>query len=145
MQLAKATAEVTHNHPEGILGAQITAACIYLARAGCGKDVIRDYVESNYCRMDFTLDGLRRTYRFTERCAETVPQAIFCFLESTDFEDAIRNVISIGGDSDTLGAITGGIAEAFYGGVPAAIRREAMPYLSADLQDVLERFESAFQ
>ena len=113
--LAERSAAVTHNHPEGIKGAQATAAAIYLARTGTIKDKIKEYVESKYgYDLSRTLDEIRPVYRFNETCQETVPEAIIAFLESKSFEDAIRNAISLGGDSDTLAAITGGIAEAAY-------------------------------
>ena len=105
--------EVTHNHPEGIKGAVVTAMCIYYARIGKSKQFIKNYV-SNYYNVDFNYTALKLTYRFNETCQETVPQAIYCFLKSESFEDAIRTAISIGGDSDTLAAITGSIAEAYY-------------------------------
>ena len=109
--LAEKSASVTHNHPEGIKGAQATAAAIYLARTGTKKDKIKEYIESNYgYDLRRTLDEIRPVYRFNESCQETVPEAIIAFLESTDFEDAFRNAISLGGDSDTLAAITGSIA-----------------------------------
>ena len=91
--------------------------------------------------MDFTLDGIRATYRFNETCQRTVPQALMAFFESTDFEDAIRNAISIGGDSDTLAAITGGVAEAYYG-VPAALEAQARNYLDARLTAILDAYEA---
>ena len=97
---------------------------------------IRDYIDQHYYKMDFTLDGIRESYRFNETCQETVPQAIMAFLESTDFEDAIRNAISIGGDSDTVGAIAGGIAEAYYG-VPEQLQEKALTYLDEDLKQIL--------
>lgn len=109
---SRAVTEVTHNHPEGIKGAEATAVAILMARQGKNILGIRDYINENYYHMNFTLDGIRDTYTFNETCQETVPQAIMAFLESTDFEDAIRNAISIGGDSDTIAAITGGIAGA---------------------------------
>ena len=120
--LSKAVTEVTHNHPEGIKGAEATAVAVYLARAGKSLVEIQDYITKNYYPIDFTLNSIRDSYRFNETCQNTVPQALEAFFESTDFEDAIRNAISIGGDSDTLAAITGAIAEAYYG-VPANIRK----------------------
>ena len=114
MELAKASAEVTHDHPEGIKGAVVTAGAAYLARMGAEIEQIRAFV-AEYYDIDFTLDEIRPTYRFNETCQQTVPQAMVAFLESTSFEDAIRNAISIGGDSDTLAAITGAVAEAYYG------------------------------
>lgn len=119
--LAKWSAEVTHNHPEGVKGAQAVAAAIYLARRGKSKIEIKEYIEQNYYALDFTLDEIRPTYEFDVTCQGSVPQAIQCFLESTDFEDAIRNAVSLGGDGDTLGAMAGAIAEAFYG-IPENIK-----------------------
>gem|GEM_PF-620294 len=117
---AEISAAVTHNHPEGIKGAQATAAAIYLARNGESKDAIRDYIEGKYgYNLRRTLDEIRPDYKFNETCQETVPEAIIAFIESTGFEDAIRKVVSLGGDSDTLAAITGSIAEGAYG-IPTA-------------------------
>ena len=135
--------EVTHNHPEGIKGAEATAVCVFLARTGSSILEIRDYVNSHYYPMNFTLDSIRDSYQFNETCQETVPQAIMAFLESTSFEDAIRNAISIGGDSDTLAAITGGIAEAYYG-VPADLRKHALTFLDERLLKILIDFENAY-
>ena len=113
--LAELSAAVTHDHPEGIKGARATAAAIYLARTGVTKAGIKDYIETKYgYDLSRTLDVIRPRYRFNESCQGTVPEAIIAFLESDGFEDAIRNAISLGGDSDTLAAITGGIAEAYY-------------------------------
>ena len=141
--LSKAVTEVTHNHPEGIKGAEATAVAIYLAREGKSILEIRDYIDKHYYPMDFTLDGIRATYEFNETCQNTVPQAIMAFLESTDFEDAIRNAISIGGDSDTLAAITGGIAEAYYG-IPTDIRKHALTFLDERLLKILVDFENVY-
>ncbi|MBE5922395.1 MAG: ADP-ribosylglycohydrolase [Lachnospiraceae bacterium] len=123
-KLAKWSAEVTHNHPEGVKGAQAVAAAIYLARIGKSKPEIKDYIEKNYYTLDFTLDEIRPTYEFDVTCQGSVPQAIQCFFESTDFEDAIRNAISLGGDGDTQAAIAGAIAEAYYG-IPEALKQDA--------------------
>jgi ADP-ribosylglycohydrolase len=137
---ANAYTAVTHSHPEGIKGAQATAAAIFLARTGGTKDAIRQYTAQNFhYDLSLSVDEIRPTYHFNESCQETVPQAIVCFLESTDFEDAIRNAISLGGDSDTLACITGGIAQAFYG-VPEGIASRAMSILDEDLRGVTERF-----
>jgi type I restriction enzyme M protein len=114
LELARISAEVTHNHPEGIKGAQATAVAIFLARCGKSKDEIKQHIEENFYVLDKNLEEIRPTYSFNETCQDTVPQAIQAFLESTSFEDAIRNAISIGGDSDTLAAITGSIAWAYY-------------------------------
>lgn len=119
--LAKASALPTHNHPEGIRGAQATAAAIYLARTGHKRSEIGDYIREHYYPLDKTLAQIRPDYTYDVSCQGTVPPAIQAFLESTSFEDAIRNAISLGGDSDTLAAITGGIAEAYYG-VPDRMR-----------------------
>ena len=114
LSLARATTVVSHDHPEGIRGAEAVAAAVYLAKAGCSKEEIRDYIEKYYYRLNFTLDSIRASYRFDASCQGCVPQAIVAFLESDSFEDAIRNIISIGGDCDTTGAITGSIAWTYY-------------------------------
>lgn len=112
--LARASASVTHNHPEGIKGAEAVSAAIFLAKCGKSKAMIRQYISEHFYNLDFTLDSIRETYKFDVSCHGSVPQAIVAFLESEDFEDAIRNVISIGGDCDTTGAITGSIAWTYY-------------------------------
>lgn len=140
--LSKLTAEVSHNHPEGIKGAQVTASCIYLSRNKYTKEDIKAFV-SDYYNMDFTLDKIRSTYRFNETCQKTVPQAIEAFLESDSFEDAIRNAISIGGDSDTLAAITGSIAEAYYG-VPYDIKQKAESYMDNTLKTYYDYINTKF-
>jgi len=127
-RLSEAITGVTHNHVEGLKGAEATAIAVYLASSGKSKDDIRNRIISNYYPLDFTIDGIRDTYQFNETCQDTVPQAIEAFLESDSFEDAIRTAISVGGDSDTLAAITGGIAEAYYG-VPKDIKEKALSYL----------------
>ena len=137
--IAKKITEVTHNHPEGIKGAEATAVAIYMAKTGSSLLEIRDYIDKNYYPMNFTLDGIR----FNETCQDTVPQALMAFFESTDFEDAIRNAISIGGDSDTLAAICGGVAEAYYG-VPAEIRKHALTFLDQQLLKILTAFENKY-
>lgn len=117
-RLARAVTEVTHNHPEGLKGAEVTAMCIYYARMGEDKDFIRKYVEQYY-NLDFDYDELRKNYRHGEEiCQVTVPQAIFCFLISNSFEDCLRTTISIGGDCDTTAAISCAIAEAYYTDIP---------------------------
>ena len=141
--LSRKVTEVTHDHPEGIKGAEATVACLYLARSGKSLSEIREHVDKRYYPMNFTLDGIRATYEFNETCQDTVPQSIMAFLESTSFEDAIRNAISIGGDSDTLAAITGGIAEAFYG-VPEEIRTLALTFLDVRLLSILTAFEEKY-
>lgn len=140
--LAKLTAEVSHNHPEGIKGAQVTASCIYLSRNRYTKKDIKEFV-SDYYNINFTLDKIRDTYKFNETCQKTVPQAIEAFLESDSFEDAIRNAISIGGDSDTLAAITGSIAEAYYG-VPYNIKQKAESYMDNTLKTYYDYINTKF-
>ena len=114
LALAAASAEVTHNHPEGIKGAQAVAACIFLARTGCSKEDIRAYVESNFYTLPASVDAIRPTYSFNETCQGSVPESIVCFLESNSYEDAVRNAVSLGGDADTQGAIAGSIAWSYY-------------------------------
>jgi ADP-ribosylglycohydrolase len=141
--LAERSAAVTHNHPEGVKGAQATTAAIYLARTGAAKGKIKEYVESKFgYDLSRTLDEIRPGYSFDVSCQGTVPEAIIAFLESADFEDAIRNAISLGGDSDTLAAITGGVAEAAYG-IPPDIADKALGYLSVPLREVYERWGAA--
>lgn len=135
---ATASAEVTHNHPEGIKGAVVTAGAIYLARIGASMDQIKAFV-NGYYDMDFTLGEIRTTYYFNETCQMTVPQAMQAFFESTSFEDTIRNAISLGGDSDTLAAIAGAVAEAYYG-LTEEEKSVALSYLDNDLKCVVQNF-----
>jgi ADP-ribosylglycohydrolase len=137
--LAEIVTAVTHNHPEGIKGAVATAVAIYLARKGATKAEIKERIERDYYPLDFKIEDIRPTYRFNETCQETVPQAIQCFLESSSFEDAIRTAISLGGDSDTIGAITGAIAEAYYG-VPEDMEDKALSYLDEDLRAIYDEW-----
>ena len=138
LEMAKVTAEVTHNHPEGIKGAQATAAVIFLARTGHSKPEIKQYVEQTFgYDLNRTCDEIRPTYHHVETCQETVPEAIIAFLESVSFEDALRNAVSLGGDSDTLACITGGIAEAFYG-MPQELRDETLKRLPEDIREAYE-------
>ena len=140
LEMAKVTAEVTHNHPEGIKGAQATAAAIFLARTGHSKPEIRQYVEQTFgYDLSRTCDEIRPGYRHVETCQQTVPEAIIAFLESNSFEDALRNAVSLGGDSDTLACITGGIAEAFYG-MPQELRAETLKRLPEDIREAYELF-----
>ena len=140
--IAKATAEVSHNHPEGIKGAVATAGAVFLARCGATMDELRDYI-SKYYTIDFTIDEIRPIYDYDITCQGTVPQAMQAFFESTNFEDAIRNAISIGGDSDTLAAITGAVAEAYYG-IPDDLKETTLSYLDERLLDITERFEDRY-
>ncbi len=142
---AKKYTEITHNHPEGIKGAQAVASAIFLARTGKTRNEIKEHVETTYgYDLSRSLDEIRPTYEFNESCQGTVPQAITAFLESEDFEDAVRNAVSLGGDSDTLACITGGIADAFYGGVPDFIFQKVMGILDANLRSVTSEFMAAY-
>ena len=131
--IAKAITEVTHNHPEGLKGAEVTAMCIYYAKVGKSKEFIKDYA-SKYYNLDFDYETLKKIYEFNETCQDTVPQAIYAFLISTDFEDAIRTAVSIGGDSDTVACITGGIAEAYYKHIPEAIVSKLLTLVPDDIE-----------
>ena len=141
--LSKKVTEVSHNHPEGLKGAECVAVAIFMALHGSNILEIRDYINDNYYSLNFTLDQIRDSYKFNETCQNTVPQAIMAFLESESFEDAIRNAISIGGDSDTIAAITGGIAEAYYG-IPTELRKHALTFLDERLLNILIEFENKF-
>ncbi len=143
IDLSKAVTEVTHNHPEGIKGAEATTVAIFLALHGKSILEIRDYIDKHYYPMNFTLDSIRDSYTFNESCQETVPQAIMAFLESVSYENAVRNAVSLGGDSDTLAAITGSIAEAYYG-IPAEIRKLGFTFLDAEIASTVNRFEAKF-
>lgn len=143
IRLSKTVTEVTHNHPEGIKGAEATTVAVYMALHGNSILEIRDYINANYYPMNFTLDGIRKSYSFDVSCQGSVPQALMAFFESENFEDAIRNAISIGGDSDTIAAITGSVAEAYYG-IPASIRDQALTYLDEYLRSILNEFEGKY-
>lgn len=139
LEVAKETAVVTHNHPEGIKGAQATAAAIYLARTGKSKQDIKQYIETAFSYdLGRTCDEIRPFYRFNESCQGTVPEAIIAFLDSSDFEDAIRLAVSLGGDSDTLACITGGIAEAFYG-IPEDIKLEVKKRIPEKFNEIISQ------
>ncbi|MBI9068497.1 MAG: ADP-ribosylglycohydrolase family protein [Salinivirgaceae bacterium] len=144
--LAKQTALPSHNHPEGIKGAQATAVAIYLAKTGKSKVEIYEYISSmfNY-ELTFTIDAIRPTYEFNEICQETVPQAIVCFLESSDYESAIRLAISLGGDADTLACITGGIAAAFYKEMPDEIIRLMEALLPTEFWEIINAFDDKYR
>lgn len=137
--LSETVTGVSHNHAEGLKGAESTATATFMARSGSSKDEIRNWIAENYYPLDFTLDGIRNSYRFTTDCQATVPQAIAAFLESTSFEDAIRNAVSLGGDSDTLAAIAGAIAEAHYG-IPEGIKNRALSYFDERQLSVYEEW-----
>lgn len=143
IRFSRMVTEVTHNHPEGIKGAEATAVAVYLARTGKNILEIRDYINQHYYPINFTLDSIRDDYTFDVSCQGSVPQALEAFFESRSFEDAIRNAISIGGDSDTIAAITGSIAEAYYG-VPTSIRKHALTFLDERLLNILVEFENLY-
>lgn len=140
--LAEQVSAVSHNHPEAMKGAQAVASAIYLARTGKSKDEIREYIVQNYYPLDFTIDEIRPTYEFDVSAQGSVPQALQAFFESTDFEDAIRTAVSVGGDSDTIAAMAGSIAEAYYG-VPDDIREQTESFLDDRLLGVLHAFEDS--
>jgi ADP-ribosylglycohydrolase len=141
LQQAEKYTAVTHNHPEGIKGACATAAVIYLARTGQSKEQIRAYIETTFgYDLKRTVDEIRPTYTYEISCQKTVPEAIIAFLDSNSFENAIRLAVSLGGDCDTLTCITGGMAQAFYGGVPAEIQTQVLKILPDSLADITQRF-----
>ncbi len=145
LDIAKQTAEVTHNHPEGIKGAQATATAIFLARKGKSKQEIKDYITSTFnYDLGFTLDEIRPTYKFDVTCQGSVPQAIVAFLESSDFENAIRLAISIGGDSDTIACITGGIASAYYKQIPKEIIDFVVDKLPGEYIEIMNKFDEQY-
>ncbi len=142
---ARLSAEITHNHPEGIKGAEATASAIFLARTGHSKEEIKEYVIQEFgYDLSRTCDEIRVYYEFDESCQGTVPEAITAFLEGSGFEDVIRTAVSLGGDCDTLTCIAGGMAEAFYG-VPDWLKAECRSLLTLDMLAVLDRFESALR
>ena len=144
LEAAKHSAESTHNHREGIKGAQATALCIFLARQGWEKEDIRFVIEEEFrYNLEFTCDKIRDSYQWGGTCQDSVPQAIVAFLDGTDFEDCVRNAISIGGDSDTLGCITGSIAEAYFG-IPKELYDKGLEYLTPHFKDVVKEFEEKY-
>ena len=143
IELSRSVTDVTHNHPEGIKGAEAVTVAIFMALHGKSILEIRDYINNHYYTLDFTIDSIRADYGFDVTCQGSVPQAIVAFLESTDFEDAIRNAISLGGDADTQAAIAGSIAEAYYG-IPSDLRKLAFTYLDETMVSVVNAFEAKF-
>lgn len=138
---AKRSAEVTHNHPEGIKGAQAVASAVFLARKKEGKSKIKDYIEDSFgYNLHQTLEEIRPYYYFDMTCEGSVPQAIIAFLESDSYEDAVRKAISLGGDSDTIACMTGGIAQAYYQSIPDYIIKEVKNRLDLQLLEVIEQF-----
>jgi len=142
---AKRSAEVTHNHPEGIKGAQVVALTMFRAREKWSFTDIKEEITTRFgYSLDRTLEQIRPTYQFNETCQGSVPEAITAFLESTSYEDAIRKAISIGGDSDTIACITGGIAQAYYADIPGWIVREAKQRLPEEFLEILDNFETRY-
>ena len=145
LRLAQRSAEVTHNHPEGIRGAQATAAAVFLARTGQSKPEIHRYVQREFgYDLDRRLDDIRPNYEFDVSCQGSVPESIIAFLESNDYEDAVRKAISLGGDADTMACIAGGIAEAYYSGIPEEIERRVWELLDDRLTQVAQAFVQRF-
>lgn len=143
LEVARKSAEVTHNHPEGIKGAQATAAAIYMARTGSTKEAIRQYITENFgYDLNRTCDEIRPTYAFDGSCQGTVPESIIAFLDSKDYEDALRLCISLGGDADTMGAITGAIAGTYYHKIPNALYEFGMSKLPDDIKKIVSQFYS---
>jgi ADP-ribosylglycohydrolase len=142
---AEASAAVSHNHPEGIKGAQSVALAILLARKGASKKEIRHRIKSDFgYDLDRHIEEIRPSYHFDVSCQGSVPEAIIAFLDSSDYESAVRLAVSLGGDADTQACIAGGIAEAFYGGVPAWIQLEVKNRLTDELLDILEKYISRY-
>lgn len=142
---ARRSADVSHNHPEGINGAQATALAIYLARRGEEKEAIRGEISERFgYDLARSVEDIRPTYRFDVSCQGTVPEAIIAFLDANDYEETVRLAVSLGGDSDTLACIAGSIAEAYYGGVPAPILEQAQDALADDLLEVVAEFRSRY-
>lgn len=141
--LSRIVTEVTHNHPEGIKGAEAVAVAIYMALHGSSVLEIQDYINANYYHITFKLGDIRPTYIFDVSCQGSVPQALEAFFESTDYEDTVRNAISIGGDSDTIAAIAGSVAEAYYG-IPASLRKHGLTFLDATQLQILTDFENQY-
>ena len=142
--LSQIVTEVTHNHPEGIKAAEAIAVATFMAKQKESKLTIKKYLQKHYYPLNVTLDEIRPTYTFDVTAQGSTPQAIVAFLESDSFEDAIRNAISIGGDSDTIAAMTGSIAEAFYG-IPKEIETKALSYLTPDLKKIVKRFQQKYR
>ncbi len=146
LRQAQMTAEITHDHPEGIKGAQATALAVYLARTGADKAVIRTRIESQFgYDLARTVESIRLNYEFDVSCQGTVPEALIAFLDAESYEDAVRNAVSLGGDADTLACIAGAVAEAFYGGLPDPIRTEVLARLTPELWAVVEAFERCYR
>ena len=146
LKAARKTAEVTHNHPEGIKGAEAVAGAIFMARTGNSKESIKEFVESTFqYNLTRSIDEIRAEYRYNEICQGTVPPAIRCFIDGSDFTDCIRNAVSLGGDSDTLAAIAGSIAEAYYSGVPKEIKEHIITLLPEELLRIIVNFGEKYK
>ncbi|NOZ90724.1 MAG: ADP-ribosylglycohydrolase family protein [Epsilonproteobacteria bacterium] len=144
LEEARKSAEITHNHPEGIKGAEATALAIFMARNGATKEAIREQISTQFgYDLKRTVDEIRPDYKFEVSCQKSVPESIICFLDSNSFEDCIRNCVSLGGDADTMGAIASGIAEAYYG-IPEEIEKRIWNYLSDEFREILKRFQEEF-
>lgn len=141
VQLAEDVTKVTHNHPEGLKGAECVAVVVYLARSGMSKDEMRSYVSQNYYPLDMTLPNIRAAYPFNDSSPGSVPQALLAFFEAESFEEAIRNAVFIGGDSDTLAAIAGGVAGNYFS-IPDRIRDKAFSYLPDQFIEIIGKFEA---
>lgn len=142
-RLSRAVTEITHSHPEGIKGAEAVTVAVYMAKTGASMAEIRDVIDREYYPMNFTIDGIRDSYAFDYTCEGSVPQALMAFFESTDFEHAVRSAVSLGGDSDTIAAIAGAVAGAYYG-VPEELRMKALEYMDDGMKEIYSAFEQRF-
>lgn len=142
--LARDVTEITHNHPDGLKGAEATAVTVYLARSGMSREELRAYITQNYYPLDFTLEQIRDSYDFAPACSRSVPQAMEAFFEAQTFEESLRNAVMLGGDSDTIAAITGSIAKQYFN-VPQSLIKKALTYVPEKLHRVVEEFEEYVQ
>lgn len=146
LEEARKTAEVSHDHPEGVKGAQAAALAVFLARTGAGRETLREEISRRFgYDLDRTVEEIRRSYSFEISCWKTVPEAIVAALDAVSFEDAVRNAVSLGGDSDTLAAIAGGIAEGLFGSVPEDIQSAVERKLPPDLYEITRRFAETYR
>ena len=143
-KLSKIISSVTHNHPEGVKGAEAVASAIWLALHDRTKEEIKQYIEENYYSLDYDYNEILQKYKFDVTCQNSVPQSIFAFLISQNFEDAIRTAVSMGGDADTMACIAGSIAEAFYG-VPENLQKECWEFLTPDIKNIINEFQKKFK
>ena len=143
-KLSKIISSVTHNHPEGVKGAEAVASAIWLALHDRTKEEIKQYIEENYYSLDYDYNEILQKYKFDVTCQNSVPQSIFAFLISENFEDAIRTAVSMGGDADTMACIAGSIAEAFYG-VPENLQKECWEFLTPDIKNIINEFQKKFK